>query len=179
MTTKFFCNRCDELGDITSRIFKTGITVTVNQTDQPPSHLCADCLASSMIDAVVSLQDTATARDYAEIKQRAAECSRAYAAVERITEERDELKRRLTEAKSETTQAGRYDIWLGERADLLQQIDALKAERDVAQAQTQTAQRTAAEQAKRNQAAAEQAAHEDPEYLASVSRREAKRAGGR
>jgi hypothetical protein len=180
MTVKLFCNRCDEPGDITTRTFKTGFTATVNQQDQSsPSHLCPACLAAAMLDAVVSLADTPTAIDYAQVKQRASEASRAYATADRIAEERDELKQKLLDAKSEATQTGRYDLWLGERADLLQQLDAVKQERDVALAKIATAERTAADTMKRNAAATEQAAHEDPEYLASVSRREAKRAGGR
>jgi hypothetical protein len=177
MTTKFFCNRCDEPGDITTRTFKV-ITVTVMQQEQPPNHLCANCLADSLLQAVVSLADTPTAIDYAQVKQRASEASRAYAQVERVSEERDELRHKLTEVKSEATAAGRYDLWLAERTDLLQQLDAVKQERDVALAKIATAERTAADTQKRNQAAAKQAEHEDPAYLASVAAREAKRAAG-
>ena len=149
MTVKLFCNRCDDPGDITTRTFKTGITATVNQQDQSPSHLCPGCLAAAMLDAVVSMADTPTAIDYAQVKQRASEASRAYAQVERITEERDELKEKLLEAKSEATQTGRYDAWLQERGELLKQIDALQAQCAVTAAQTAHTQRTAAEQAKR------------------------------
>jgi hypothetical protein len=177
MTARMFCNFCDEPGDITSGVFK-GITVNVNQTEQPPSHSCADCLASSMLDAVVSLQDTATARDYAETKQRASEASRAYAAVERGVQEIAELKAKLHDARAEATESSRYDSWIHERSELLTQIDALKSERDVALAKIATAERTAADTQKRNQAAAKQAEHEDPAYLASVAAREAKRAAG-
>ena len=177
MATRYVCDRCNDEPGITSQKFASGIDVVVAQT-QAPTHLCSDCLAKAMLEAVNSLADTPCARDLAETKQRASEASRAYAQVERITEERDELRHKLTEAKNETTASARYDSWLHERSELLTQIDALKAERDVALAKIATAERTAADQAKRNQAAAKQAEHEDPAYLASVAAREAKRAAG-
>jgi hypothetical protein len=123
------CDKCESTGDtVTTRTFKSGITVTVTQQDQPPNHLCLACLADSLLQGVVSLADTPCARDLAETKQRASEASRAYAQVERITEERDDLKQKLLEAKSEATQTGRYDAWLQERGELLKQIDALQAQ---------------------------------------------------
>ena len=41
--------------------------------------LCEDCVAELMLEAVISLEDTPTTRDYVETKQRAAEASKAYA----------------------------------------------------------------------------------------------------
>ena len=177
MAVKYVCDRCDEPG-ITTHKFASGVDVVVMQQAPGPTHLCLNCLGEALLAAVNSLADTPCARDLNETKKRAAECSRAHAAVERVTEERDTLKEKLHEARNQATESSRYDVWLAERADLLQQIDALKAERDVAQAQTQTAQRTLADRAKAAAAAAEQSKHEDPAYLAAVAKREARRAGG-
>ena len=177
MTVKYFCNRCDEPGDITSRRFKTGIDVTTTQA-QEPAHLCDNCLAAAMLEAVVGMADTPTARDFAETKRKAAECSRAYAQVERGVEEIAALKEKLLAAKNETTTSARYDSWLHERGELLAQIDEHKQAREVAEAKAAQLERSAADQAKRETAAAEQAKH-DGDYLAAVAKREAKRVGAR
>ena len=179
MTIKYACNRCDEPGDITTRRFASGIDVTVTQREPSPAHLCEACLAEHMLEAVISLADTPTARDYAETKQKAADCSKAYAITERITAERDEMKERLAEARKTATAAARYDGWGKERASLLEKIEAIEAARDVALTRAAQAEKNAAEVVKRAQAAQAQAKVEDPQYLESVAAREAKRASGR
>jgi hypothetical protein len=173
------CNRCNERGDITSRRFPGGIDMAVSPS-QSPTHLCAACLAELMIEGVVvGLADTPTARDYAETVERAAQASKAFAAVERVGAECDALKEKLQEARSQATVAGQYQGWSTEREALLEQIETLKNERDVAQAKIASAERATAGQANQAVAAAKQAAAEDPEYLAAVARREAKRLAAR
>jgi hypothetical protein len=135
-----------------------------------------------MLDAVLSLSETPTTRDLIETKQKAADCSRAYAVVERVSAERDEIKKRLQDARSQTTVAARYDGWGKERASLNEKIEALEAARDVALTRATTAERKAADVAKRDVAAAKQAEvdqRDSPEYLQSIAAREAKRASGR
>ena len=70
-----FLALCDssEKGDITSRKFAGSIVVAVTPSPQAPMHLCEDCLAELMVDAVLSLEDTPTARDLIETKNRAAD----------------------------------------------------------------------------------------------------------
>ena len=76
------CDRCESQNSIlTSRKFAGSIVVAVTPSPQAPMHLCEDCLAELMVDAVLSLEDTPTARDLIETKNRAADCSRAYALV--------------------------------------------------------------------------------------------------
>lgn len=181
MTLRAFCNRCDELGEITSRSFASGINVIAVQREQSPTHLCEGCLAEVMLEAVVSLSDTPTARDYAETKQKAADCGKAYAMVERVSAERDELKDKLAEARSQTTVASRYDAWTKERSELLEQVEALKKDRDVATVKAAQAEKNAAEVVKRAQAAQVQSKidGQDEAYVASVAAREAKRQSGR
>ena len=123
--------------------------------------------------------DTPTARDYAETLERAAQASKAFAAVERVGAECDALKEKLQEARTQTTTAARYDAWGKEKAALMGQIETLKNERDVATAKIASAERATAAQAKQADAAAKQVSAEDPEYLAAVARREAKRSAAR
>jgi hypothetical protein len=174
------CDRCRSQNSVLStRRFASGIDVTVTQQqEQTPTHLCLDCIAESLLDALVSLEGTPTARDYAEAQQKAADCSRAYAMVERTAAERDEIKERLAEARSSATAASQYQGWLKERAELHQKIEALEAARDVALTRAAQAEKNAAEVVKRAQAAQAQAKVEDPEYVARVAAREAKRASG-
>ena len=91
MTIRYACNRCDAPGEITSLKFAGNIVVTV--LPQPEAHmsLCFDCVAELLLDAVVSLEDTPTAKDYAETRLKAADCSKAYAMGERVRAERDEM----------------------------------------------------------------------------------------
>ena len=92
------------------------------------------------------------------------------------------MKDKLADARSESTTAARYDVWGKERASLLEKIEALEAARDVALTRASQAEAKAAEVVKRAQAAATQAKADekgDPEYVASVAAREAKRASGR
>ena len=176
------CDRCSEKGEITSRKFAGSIVVAVTPSPQAPMHLCEDCLAELMVDAVLSLEDTPTARDLIETKNRAADCSRAYALVERTTAEREELNHKLAEARSQTTIASRYDGWSSERAELLKRIEAIEAARDVALTRASQAEAKAADVVRKAAAAATQAKADekgDPEYVASVAAREAKRASGR
>ena len=135
-----------------------------------------------MLEAVISLEDTPTTRDYLETKQRAAEASKAYLMIERVSAERDDLKDKLQDARSKSTTAARYDVWGKERAALTERIEPLEAARDVALTRASQAEAKAADVLKRAQAAATQAKADekgDPEYVASVAAREAKRAGGR
>jgi hypothetical protein len=178
------CDRCRSQNSVLStRRFASGIDVTVTQQqEQAPTHLCLDCIAESLLDALVSLEGTPTARDYAEAQQKAADCSRAYAMAERTAAERDEMKERLAEARSSATAAGQYQGWLKERAELHQKIEALEAARDVALTRAAQAEKNAAEVVKRAQAAATQAKadeKDDPEYVKRVAAREATRASGR
>ena len=168
------CDRCEERGDITSRRFAGNIVVTVTPS-QAPLHLCESCLAELMRDAIVSLSETPTARDYAETLERAAQASKAFAAVERAGAECDALKEKLQEARSQATVAGQYQGWSAERASLLEKIEALEAARDVALTRASQAEAKAAEVVKRAQAAQAQARAEDPQYVESVAAREAKR----
>jgi hypothetical protein len=178
---KTLLQSCDEPGGITTRKFAGGIDVTVAQQEQSPTHACEACLAELMLEAVISLEDTPTTRDYLETKQKASDCSRAYAMVERTTAERDEIKERLQEARSETTTAARYDGWLKERAELLEKIEALEAARDVALTRAANAEQNSAEVVRKAAAAQVQGAVDakDEGYVASVAAREAKRASGR
>ena len=132
-----------------------------------------------MLDAVVSLADTPTAKDYAETKQKASDCSRAFAMAERTAAERDEMKERLAEARTQATAAGQYSGWLVERASLFEKIEALEAARDVALTRAAQAERKVADVANRGAAAATQAKVEDPQYVEAVREREAKRASGK
>ena len=132
-----------------------------------------------MLDAVLELNETPTTRDLIETKQKAADCSRAYAMVERVSAERDEMKQKLQQAQAQTTTAARYDGWSKERASLMEQIEAITAARDVALTRASQAEAKAAEVAKRAAAAATQAKHDDPQYAEAVAAREAKRASGR
>jgi hypothetical protein len=181
MTIKLFCNRCDEPGDITTRRFAGGIDVTATQS-QSPSHLCEDCLSELLLEAVISMEDTPTAKDYAASLERAAQTSKAFAAVERTTAECDSLKEKLQEARTQATAAGQYSGWLKERGELFEKIEALEAARDVALTRAAQAEKNAAEVAKRAQAAQVQAKVDEkdaPEYVAAVREREAKRASGK
>ena len=173
------CDRCEEKGHITSRKFAGNLVVAVTPSPHAPMHLCESCLAELMRDAIVSLSETPTARDYAETLERASQASKAFAAVERVSRECDLLKEKLAEARSESTVASRYDGWRGEKAELLSQIDALKKDRDVATAKAAQAEAKAADVARKAAAAAAQAKVEDPQYAEAVREREAKRAGGR
>jgi hypothetical protein len=158
MTLRAFCNRCDEPGEITSRKFAGNISVAVTPQPQPDHQsVCEDCLAELLQDAVVSLDSTPTARDYTEMRNRAAEASKAYAAVERVSAENDALKQKLAEARSESTTASRYDGWRGEKAELLSQMEALTQDRNVALAKVAQSEASAADVLKRAQAAATQA----------------------
>jgi hypothetical protein len=178
MTIKLFCNRCDEPGDITTRRFAGGIDVTVTPT-QSPSHLCEACLSELLLEAVIGLADTPTAKDFAATLDRAAQTSKAFAAVERAAAEGEELKAKLAEARSQATAAGQYQGWVKERSGLMEKIEALEAARDVALTRAAQAETKAAEVVKRAQAAQVQAKVEDPQYVESVAAREAKRASGR
>jgi hypothetical protein len=135
-----------------------------------------------MLDCVLSLSETPTTRDLLETKQKAADASRAYAMVERITAERDEIKERLAEARTQATAAGQYSGWLAERASLFEKIEALEAARDVALTRANQAEKRLADMAKRDAAAAKQAeidAQDNEGYVTAVAAREAKRASGR
>ena len=143
--------------------------------------LCSNCIGEALLSAVASL-DVPCSRDLAETRKRASEASRAYAQVERAAEEITALKAKLQEVRAEATPESQYAVWLTERADMLQQLDALKSERDVALAQAQNKQRTAADQAKAAEAATKQAAidaQHDPAYVEAVARRESRRMAGR
>jgi hypothetical protein len=164
------CDRCEERGDITSRKFAGNLVVAVTPS-QAPLHLCESCLAELMLDALVSLDETPTARDYAETLERAAQASKAFAAVERVSAECDLLKQKLAEARSESTVASRYDGWRGEKAELQAQIDALQNDRDVAVAKAAQAEAKAADVVRKAAAAVAQAKVEDPEYVAAVRER--------
>jgi uncharacterized protein YdbL (DUF1318 family) len=124
------------------------------------------------------MEDTPTAKDYASTLERAAQTSKAFAAIERTAVECDSLKEKLQEARTQATAAGQYSGWLKERAELHQKIEALEAARDVALTRAAQAEKNAAEVVKRAQAAQAQAKVEDPEYVARVAAREAKRASG-
>jgi hypothetical protein len=165
-------------GDITSRVFAGSVMAT--QQSQP-THLCEDCLAELMLDAVVSLADSPTAKDYASTLERAAQTSKAFAAVERTAAECEGLKEKLQEARTQATAAGQYSGWLKERGELHQKIEALEAARDLALTRAAQAEKNAAEVAKRAQAAQVQGAVDakDEGYVASVAAREARRASGR
>lgn len=177
------CNRCQEKGDITSRKFAGDIVVAVlPQPEVAHMSLCEDCLAELMLEAIVSMGDTPTAKDYAAALERAAQASKAFAAVERSVAECDDLKQKLQETRSQATAAGQYAGWLKERTELHEQIEAITAARDVALTRATTAERKAADVAKRDAAAAKQAEvdqRDSPEYVAAVREREAKRQGGR
>jgi hypothetical protein len=123
--------------------------------------------------------EEAPARDYLETKQRAAEASKAYAAVERVGAECDSLKERLQEARSQATVAGQYQGWSVERASLLKKIETLEAARDVALTRAAGAEKNAAEVIRKAAAAATQAKADDPQYAEAVREREAKRQSGR
>ena len=162
MTIKYFCSKCDEPGDITSRKFGGNIVVAVvPQPEIPHRSLCEDCLAELLLSAVVSLEDTPTTRDYLQMKQRAADASKAYLVIERVSAERDETREKLQEARTQTTTEARYDAWLKEKASLHEKIEALEAARDVALTRAAQAEKNAAEVAKRAQAAQAQAKVED------------------
>lgn len=178
------CDRCNAQGNdiVTSHKFDGNIVVSVIPTPQAPYHLCLHCIASLMQDAVVSLADTPTAKDYAETKVRAADCSKAYAMVERTTAELNETKERLQEARNQTTAAARYDGWGKERSGLMEQIEAITAARDTALARAASAEKKAADVIKQTQAAQIQSKADEkdaPEYVAAIREREAKRASGR
>jgi hypothetical protein len=181
MSSVLQCDRCQSQSDIFStRKFASGIDVTVSQQNSPTgTHICSDCLSSAMLDAVLELNETPTTRDLIETKTKVADTSRAFAMVERITAERDEMKERLQDARNESTTASRYDGWLKERASLNEKIEALEAARDVALTRAATAEHKAADVVKRDAAAAKQVAVEDPQYVEAVAAREAKRASGR
>jgi hypothetical protein len=169
------CDRCSEKGEITSRKFAGNIVVAVTPSPQAPMHLCESCLAELMLDALVSLDETPTARDYAETLERASQASKAFAAVERVSRECDVLKEKLAEARSESTVASRYDGWRGEKAELLSQIEALQKDRDVATAKAAQAEAKAADVVRKAAAAATQAQADDPQYAEAVAAREARR----
>ena len=174
------CDRCESQNSIlTSRKFAGNIVVAVTPSPHSPMHLCPNCLAELLLDAVVALDTTPCARDYAETVERAAQASKAFAAVERVGAECDALKEKLQEARSQATVAGQYQGWSTERASLVEKIEALEAARDVALTRASQAEAKAAEVVKRAQAAATQAKVEDPQYAEAVREREAKRAGGR
>ena len=114
-----------------------------------------------------------------ETRLKAADCSKAYAMGERVRAERDEMNKRLQEARSQTTTEARYDGWLKERASLNEKIEALEAARDVALTRASQAEKNTAEVVKRAAAAATQAKHDDPQYVEAVREREAKRQSGK
>ena len=177
------CDRCESQNSIlTSRKFAGNIVVAVTPSPHSPMHLCPNCLAELLLDAVVALDTTPCARDYAETVERAAQASKAFAAVERVGAECDALKEKLQEARSQATVAGQYQGWSTERASLVEKIEALEAARNVALTRAAQAEKNSADVLKRAQAAATQARADekgDPEYVASVAAREAKRASGR
>ena len=125
------------------------------------------------------MADTPTAKDYAATLDRAAQTSKAFAAVERAAAESEELKVKLAEARSQATAAGQYAGWVKEKASLHEKIEALEAARDVALTRASQAEKNAAEVVRKAAAAATQAKVEDPQYVESVAAREAKRASAR
>jgi hypothetical protein len=172
------CDRCRSQNSIlTTRRFGL-IDVTVVAQDQP-NHVCPDCLSELLQEAVISLADNPTAKDYSATLERAAQTSKAFAAVERANAENDVLKQKLAEARSQATAAGQYAGWVKEKASLHEKIEALEAARDVALSKAAQAETRAAEVVKRAAAAQVQAKVEDPHYVESVAAREAKRASAR
>ena len=142
MTIKLFCNRCDEPGDITTRRFAGGIDVTVTQSQSPIHFICEDCLSEFLLEAVISMEDTPTAKDYAATLERAAQTSKAFAAVERTAAECDSLKQKLARSAHPGNCGSQYSGWLKERGELFEKIEALEAARDVALTRAAQARRT-------------------------------------
>jgi Skp family chaperone for outer membrane proteins len=175
MAFRAFCDRCELPGGITSRGFAGSIAVTVTQPQ--PYHLCESCLAELILGALTSMSETPPAIAYVDMKKKASDTTQAYAAVESLTMERNRLERELAEAKSLQTTAARYDGWLKERAELLEQIAALERERDVALTKSAQAERNAADTVRRARAAHVQAEVDgrDAGYVERIQKREALR----